>query len=224
MQTVAAPAPTTGDLRVRVVGHQWWFEYDYPDLNIVTANDLHIPVNTNVYFDLVSVDVIHSFWVPQLSGKIDVIPGQTNHLWFRADRPGEFSGQCAEYCGLNHANMRIKVVAQSQADFQAWVANQQKPPVAPQTDQQKQAQALLTNGLCITCHSFGGKAAINPVGPDLSHLYSRTTFAGSMFALTDDNLRKWLQNTQAMKPGNDMNITLTPEQIDALMAYLPTLK
>lgn len=224
MQAVAAPAPQAGDLNLRVVGHRWWWEFDYPDLNIVTANELHIPVNTTVQIDLESMDVIHSFYVPQLSGKTDVIPGMTNHMWLRGDRVGKFHGQCSEYCGENHANMRITVFVDSPADFQAWVANQQQPPTAPQTEQQKQAETLITEGMCSMCHNLGDSGPGNATGPNLTHLMSRTTFAGGIFELNEENLHRWLEDTQAMKPGNDMDHKFSEKQIDALMSYLLTLK
>ena len=137
IRAIAAPAPQAGDLKLTVIGHRWWWEFDYPDLKIKTANELHIPVNTTVQVELQSFDVIHSFYVPQLSGKTDVIPGMTNTMWLRGDTVGEFHGQCSEFCGLNHANMRFTVLVQSQADFDAWVANQQQPPAEPQGDLQK---------------------------------------------------------------------------------------
>ena len=164
-----------------MIGHRWWWEFDYPDLNIKTANELHIPVNTTVQIDLNSLDVIHSFYVPQLSGKTDVIPGMTNHMWLRGDTIGQFHGQCSEFCGLNHANMRFTVFVDSQADFDAWVANQQKPPADPQTDLQKAGQDIIVNGVCSGCHDLGDNGPDNATGPDLTHLMSRKTFAGGMF-------------------------------------------
>ncbi len=221
---ISAPPKASSDINVTVRGHQWWWEYDYPDLQIVTANDLHVPVGATVQITMESADVIHSFWIPQLSGKIDVVPGQVNHLWFRADRAGAFKGQCAEFCGLNHANMRINVIVEPQADFEKWVANQQSPLVQPQTDQQKKGYQIITSGLCSNCHTLGTNQAAQPIGPNLTHLMSRSTFAGAIYDLNEGSLRKWLQDTQAMKPGNDMKVKLKSDDIDALMAYLTTLK
>ena len=133
MNAVAAPPAATHDINLHVIGHRWWWEFDYPDLGFKTANELHIPVGANVKITLSSVDVIHSFWVPQLSGKTDVIPGQINHMWLTSDQVGTFLGQCSEFCGTEHALMRIKVIVQSQADFDAWVANQQQSAPQPQT-------------------------------------------------------------------------------------------
>jgi len=224
MNAVAAPASQASDLKLQVKGHRWWWEFDYPDLNITTANELHVPVNTTVQIDVTSMDVIHSFYVPQLSGKTDAIPGIINHMWLRGDTIGQFHGQCSEYCGLNHANMRFTVIVESQTDFDAWVANQQKPPVQPQTEQQQAAYTLLTDGMCSMCHDLGDNGPENATGPNLTHLMSRQRFAGDIFDLNQENLRSWLEDTQAMKPGNDMDHKFSKEQIDALMSYLLTLK
>jgi cytochrome c oxidase subunit 2 len=224
MHAVAVPPPQKGDVNVQVVAHQWWWEFDYPDLGFVTANEMHIPIHANVHISLVSADVVHSFWVPELAGKTDVIPGVTNHMWMKGDKLGEYWGQCAEYCGLNHANMRLRVFVDTQEDFDAWVKNQQQPPVQPQTDLQKQGYDLVVNGICASCHSLGDRKAAQPIAPDLTHLFSRTTFAGASFDLNQANLRQWLLDNQAMKPGNNMKITVPPDQIDALIAYLTMLK
>ncbi len=270
INATAAPKSQPTDVNVTVVGHQWWWEFDYPNQGFITANELHVPVGANVQLDITSSDVIHSFWVPQLSHKVDAIPGQTNHLWFNADSVGEFHGHCAEFCGDNHANMRIKVVVQSQADYDAWVQDQQQPAYQPQTDQEQKAYTLITKGVCSTCHTLGdnysatrtgiikndqiergrsggdhpqpanapgsmnpvgGPSVFNPnappgysVGPDLTHLMSRSVFAGATYDLTEENLRNWLHANQEMKPGNDMKVNLSQDQIDELMSYLTKLK
>jgi cytochrome c oxidase subunit 2 len=225
MDAVAAPPPQKSDLNVQVVAHQWWWEFDYPDLGIVTANEMHIPINTNVHISLVSADVVHSFWVPALAGKTDVIPGVTNHMWMKGDKIGEYWGQCAEYCGLDHANMRLRVFVDTKDTFDAWVNDQQQPPAQPQTDLQEQGYDLIVNGICSGCHTLGDHQAALPIGPNLTHLFSRTTFAGSTFDLNETNLQHWLQDTQAMKPGNNMkHVELTPDQINALVACLTMLK
>lgn len=223
MRAVAAPAASTQDINVHVIGHRWWWEYDYSDLGIQTANELHIPVGATVQITLDSVDVIHSFWVPQLSGKTDVIPGQTNHMWITADQPGVFIGQCAEFCGTEHAMMRMDVVVDSQADFDAWVANQQKAAPEPQTEDEKAGYKLVTS-LCASCHSLNPAEQDFKTGPNLTHLYSRSVFAGATYDLTEENIHKWLENTQAMKPGNDMELKLAPQEIEQVLAYLKLLK
>jgi cytochrome c oxidase subunit 2 len=224
MNAIAAPVPSSGDIKVNIVGHQWWWEFDYPDLGIVTADELVIPAGTPVQITLTSVDVIHSFWIPQLAGKTDAVPGQINRMWISADQPGTFDGQCSEFCGIEHALMRERVVAVSPADFQAWVTQQQAVPAAPQTDLAVQGAKLVTGGACAACHTITGTNAKGKVGPNLTHLFSRSTFAGASFPLNDANLTAWLTSNQAMKPGNLMAITVPSSQISAVLAYLKTLK
>ncbi|MBE0672750.1 MAG: cytochrome c oxidase subunit II [Anaerolineales bacterium] len=224
VNAVAQPAHLKSDLNIRVVGHRWWWEFDYPDLGIATANELHIPVDTTVQVALESVDVIHSFWVPQLSGKTDVVPGQHNTMWLTSDQVGEYLGQCAEFCGTEHALMRFKVFVDSQADFDAWVANQQQPAYQPQSEDEQAAYKEIT-GACAACHSIDpAEMDTDKVGPNLAHLFSRTTFAGGAFDLNESNLRSWLKDTQSMKPGNDMQITVPSQQLDQIIAYLIHLK
>lgn len=221
---VAVPDAQSSDLNIRVVGHRWWWEFDYLDQQIATANELHIPVGTTVQISLESVDVIHSFWVPQLAGKTDVVPGQHNTMWLKANQVGEFLGQCAEFCGTQHALMRFKVIVDSQEDFNTWVSQQQQAAYQPQTDAEQAGYAELT-GACAACHSLDpSEIDTKKVGPNLAHLFSRNTFAGGTFDLNDGNLRSWMEDTQAMKPGNDMQITLTSEKIDNILAYLKQLK
>jgi cytochrome c oxidase subunit 2 len=224
IRAIAAPAPKPSDLKIQVIGHRWWWEFDYPDLKIKTANELHIPLGATVQVKLDSFDVIHSFYVPQLSGKTDVIPGVTNTMWLTSNTVGQFHGQCSEYCGLNHANMRFTVFVDSKADFDAWVANQQKPAAEPQNDLQKTGHDIIVDGVCSACHDLGDEGPGNAPGPDLTHLMSRQRFAGDIFDLNRDNLQRWLEDTQAMKPGNDMKHKFSEDQIKALLAYLTTLK
>lgn len=215
-------------LKVQVIGHQWWWEYRY-DNGVVTATELHIPTNRPVYLELKSVDTIHSYWIPKLAGKQDVIPGRVNHLTIEATKPGKYLGECAEYCGLSHSNMRAAAIAQEPADFDAWVQSQladsvNDPLVA-------QGRDLFLNGKfaedqqCVSCHSIKGTPAQGAVGPNLTHLASRERFAGSMFERNDENLRAWLEDPPARKPGSRMpDLNLTDEQITALVAYLQSLK
>jgi cytochrome c oxidase subunit II len=223
MNSVAAPAASAKDINVHVIGHQWFWEIEYSDLGIKTANELHIPVGATVQITLDSIDVIHSFWVPQLSGKTDVIPGQTNHMWLTANQTGVFMGQCAEFCGMEHALMRIEVFVDSQDDFNAWVSNQQKPAVQPQTEEEQEGFKIVSS-LCASCHSLNPAEPEDKVGPNLAHLFSRSTFAGATYDLTEENINRWLHDTQPMKPGNKMNLKLTPEEIEYLLAYLKLLK
>ncbi|HWR64634.1 MAG TPA: cytochrome c oxidase subunit II [Bellilinea sp.] len=225
MSAVAQPEAQTDDLNVRIVGHRWWWEYDYPDLGIVTANELHIPVGKVVQVSLESVDVIHSFWVPQLSGKTDVIPGQHNTMWLKGDKVGVYTGQCAEFCGTEHALMRIHVFVDSQADYDAWVANQLRAATQPQSEDELAGYDTVAN-TCVSCHSINvGEVTDNAKsGPNLTHLFSRTTFAGGTYPLNEENLRRWLEDTQELKPDSNMQITLLPEEIDQIIAFLTLLK
>lgn len=225
MNAVAAPPAGPADVTVTVVGHRWWWEFDYPDLGITTANEMVIPANANVKLTLKSVDVIHSFWVPQLAGKTDVVPGQINTMWLTAKRAGDFNGQCAEFCGIEHALMRFKVVAVDKTAFDQWVTNQKKPAPAAQTDLEMQGQNLVIKGACVGCHTIGGASAQGgKVGPNLTHLYSRSTFAGGAYPLNDTNLTNWLKDTQSLKPGNLMTMHVPDKDIQAVLAYLKTLK
>jgi cytochrome c oxidase subunit 2 len=220
----AKPAPLSEQLTVKVIGHQWWWEYQYPDLNITTATDLVIPVGKVVNLEISSVDVIHSFWIPQLNGKTDAFPNRINRSWIQADAAGIFYGQCAELCGPSHANMRSVVIAKDQADFDAWVQQQQANP-APAVDAAAQGEQLFLVSACIGCHQVNGTAAQGKVGPNLTHVASRTSLAGGMFTNTEGNLKRWLKNPPALKEGVLMpNLNLSDADIEVLTAYLMSLK
>lgn len=211
-------------LHVRVVGHQWWWEFDYPDLGITTANEMHVPVGVDVTVDVESVDVIHSYWVPELGGKIDVIPGHVNHTWFNASQTGVFHGQCAEFCGVEHGDMRFDVVVETADQFQAWVKAQQAP-VASVSGAAAQGEQVFMNGACIGCHTINGTNAKGLTGPNLTHFASRSVFAGATLQNTPENVAKWLADPQAVKPGNLMpNLHLSQTQINQLVAFLESLK
>ena len=222
-------APKGDVLNVNVTGHQWWWEYQYPGLNVTTANELHIPIGRPVYISLTSADVIHNFWPPKLAGKVYAIPGRMNHMTLEADKPGEYYGQCAEFCGMSHANMRLRVIAHTESDFEAWTrANSVASPVATvsATGDEKAAtgQTLFVAKGCASCHSISG-ISTGTVGPNLTHLMQRHVFAGSIFEMSDLNLRKWLRNPPAEKPGSIMpNLNLSEDDITNLIAYLDTLK
>jgi cytochrome c oxidase subunit 2 len=211
-------------MEITVTGHQWWWEFAY-DNGVKTAGELHIPINKPIYFHIKSVDVIHSFWVPKLAGKQDAVPGRVNHLSFSAPVVGEFLGECAEFCGLSHANMRLKVFAMTRADFDQWMTNQMAPAAAPTEPMAAQGATLFANGPCIGCHTVSGTPAAGTVGPNLTHLASRTSFAGAIFTRNDQNLHKWLENPPGRKPGSKMpDLNLKESDIKALVAYLDTLK
>jgi cytochrome c oxidase subunit 2 len=216
-------------VQVQVIGHQWWWEYKYPQYKITTANELHIPAGKQVSIHMTSNDVIHSFWPPKLAGKVDVIPGRTNHMVIEADKPGNFYGQCAEYCGLSHANMRLRVIADSPSDFQRWVDGQTTAAVLPTAGDAAQGAALFRGKGCSGCHTVDGYSA-GAIGPNLTHFHSRDRFAGYIFDNNDAMLRKWLRNPPAMKPMNPNkglgmpNLHLSEDEITKLIAYLDSLK
>jgi cytochrome c oxidase subunit II len=215
---------TTQSINIRVVGHQWWWEFDYPDQKIITADEMHVPLNATVYLDIESVDVIHSYWVPQLGGKIDAIPGHINQTWFQPTQIGTFAGQCSEFCGAQHGNMRLTVVVDTPAQFQAWLT-QQETAIPTLTGQAGQGEQAFLTGACIGCHTIDGTKAQGKIGPNLTHFASRSVFAGATLTNTPDNVSKWLANPQAIKPGNLMpDLHLAPDQINNLVAFLESLK
>jgi cytochrome c oxidase subunit II len=225
MINVSEPSGTK--MAVTVTGHQWWWEFDYQGMNIVTGNELHIPVGKPVHLDLRSADVIHSFWVPSLQGKRDVIPGHDNTLWLSADKPGTFRGECTEFCGPEHANMNFIVVAQPQAEFDAWVAGQQRPAATGQTGLAAEgAQTILTQA-CAGCHMIGGVPGYNvgKVGPNLTHVGSRAYIAAGTLENTPENLARWIRNPQDVKPETKMpTLGLDDDTINKIVAYLESLK
>lgn len=217
--------PSGDVLEVKVTAHQWWWAYEYTDLRVVTANELHIPVGKPVFITLESDDVIHSFWVPRLAGKQDVVPGRTNTMTIEASEPGRYPGQCTEYCGLSHANMRLLVVAESPEDFDDWVSRQRLPADSPADALAGEGENLFLSGACAGCHTINGTSAQGKVGPDLTHVAGRSVFAGAMFDLNSENLAKWLRDPPGVKPGSRMpNLGLSEGEIEALIAYLETLK
>lgn len=210
---------------LRVIGHQWWWEADYLDSGVVTANEIHIPIDTPILIDVESADVIHDFWVPELGRKIDAIPGHGNHLWIRADQPGVYQGACAEFCGNQHAWMRMIVVAQSQADYAAWQRNQLTVPAVPTIGEAAQGAQIFRQQTCINCHAISGTAGNQRIGPDLTHLAGRQILAAGAAANTPANLYKWLKDPDSIKPETHMpNFQLSDSQAHALVAYLETLK
>ena len=216
-----------GALNVTVIGHQFWWEYRYDDLGVVTANELRMPVGRPVELTLNSEDVIHSYWIPALAGKTDVVPGRDNRMHLEADAPGEYLGQCAEFCGDSHANMRAKAIAMTPQDFDAWVASQRTPGATPAPGSPAEEGLTVFNQRgCGSCHTVEG-VSTGTLGPNLTHFATRTSFAGSIFENTDANLRTWLADPQGVKPGNKMVIPggrLEPDEIDKLIAYLNGLR
>lgn len=218
-------APPPGALQVTVVGHQWWWEFRYPELGVVTADEMVIPMGRTTAVDITTADVLHSFWFPAMGGKRDAVPARTNRMWFTPDTVGTFPGTCAELCGVSHANMHMKLMVVSPAEFDAWVEHQKSPPVAPDsTSLAGQGKRYLMQSACIACHTINGLTA-GPIGPNLTHVGSRTSFAGALFPNDPDHLKRWITNAPAMKPGSIMpKMALPPEQVDAIVAYLQSLK
>ncbi len=215
-----------GALEVSVTGHQWWWEFHYPDDSIVTANELHIPVGRPIEVSVTSADVIHSFWTPRLAAKRDAIPGRTNHITFTADSVGTFPGQCAEFCGASHANMGLRVMVDDSATFTAWVADQKRPPVPADSMSalaQRGAEFFKTKG-CVACHTIEG-ISVGTLGPNLTHVGSRTTIAAGTLPNTAEGLARWLRDPPAVKPDSKMpNLQLKDDEVAALAAYLQSLK
>ena len=216
-------------LQVRVIGHQWWWELQYRDSVahnwFTTANELHIPVGRPVALELLSTDVIHSFWPPTVSQKRDLIPGKDNSLWLQADTPGVYRGQCAEYCGQQHAKMAFLVVAQRPDSFASWLAAQRDTALTPTTDLARRGQEVFLASSCVMCHAIAGTPAGSRVGPDLTHLASRRTIAAGTLPNTRGNLAGWIVDPQKIKPGTRMPPNqLQPADLQALLAYLGTLK
>nr|WP_321850669.1 cytochrome c oxidase subunit II [Burkholderia diffusa] len=225
---VASP-PHPPALTIVVTAHDWWWAVRYPDdaggAAFVTANELHIPVGEPVAVELKSADVIHAFWVPQLAGKTQTIPGQTNHQWLQADRPGVYRGQCSQYCGAQHAHMAFEVVAEPPAAFRAWLAAQRQPAPAPAPAIGAERRGRhVFDARCAGCHTVRGTDAAGDAGPDLSHLGSRRLLAAGTLDNTPDNLRRWVAHAQQIKPQTLMpSFALAPRDADDLAAYLATL-
>jgi cytochrome c oxidase subunit II len=216
-------------ITVRVTGYQWWWRFEYlhptPSQMISTANELHVPVGRPVTLSLTSADVIHSFWAPNIHGKRDLIPGETKSLTFRVDKPGVFRGQCAEFCGLQHAHMGLIVVAEPQDKYDAWYSNQVKPAVEPQTDEQRKGQQVFLSHACVMCHTIRGTPAGARLGPDLTHLKSRGTIAAATLPNVRGHLGGWIANPQSIKAGVRMPPNpLEADELSSLLGYLESLQ
>ncbi len=211
---------------IEVIGHEWWWEVHYTDQNFYTANEIHIPVGQPVILRLTTADVIHSFWVPQLHGKMDMIPGQTNTITLQADQPGVYRGQCAEFCGAQHANMAFLVIADQPAAYQTWLADQVKSSVQPKVGStEQQGQQAFLGSACTYCHTIRGTNASGTIGPDLTHIASRMTIGSGILPNTRGTLAGWIMNSQSIKPENHMPpMDLTAEQLQAMLDYFATLK
>jgi cytochrome c oxidase subunit 2 len=224
---VQGASPGPAPVHARIIGHQWWWEVHFPDLGVVTANEIHLPVaglsGPATMVQLESVDVIHSFWVPQLAGKLDAIPNRANALWVDPSEPGTYLGNCAEYCGTQHANMLLRVTVEPINEFLAWAAAQKAP--VNETTQDVEGRQVFESLSCVNCHAVRGTPANGTFGPDLTHVGSRQTLAAGMIPNTPRNLRAWVNDPQEMKPGSLMpNMKLTSHELDSVVSYLVSLK
>jgi cytochrome c oxidase subunit II len=225
LQNAVRPADS---IQVVAVGHQFWWEYRYPALGVVTANELHVPVSdparpTPTFITLLSADTDHSFWIPRLGGKTDLIPNRFNSTWIDPYETGLYLGQCGQYCGTQHAKMLLRVYADSRDDFNRWIRQQREP--AREQSQITEGQRVFQSTACINCHAVSGTVATGQFGPDLTHLMSRDTIGAGIVPNTVENLRAWIQNPASLKPGSRMpSMGLTDEQLDAVTAYLATLR
>ena len=220
-----APAAGATKLTIRVIGHQWWWEVRYPGTTAVTANEIHIPVRTPVRVEVSTADVIHSFWVPRLNRTIDTIPGKRNAVELYADAVGRYRGQCDEFCGLQHAHMAFYVFADPPAVFRRWLAHQSRPARTPSGGLAAQGRQVFLTSSCVNCHSIRGTRASGYVGPDLTHLQTRSTIAALAAPNTRRDRAHWIVDSQAVKPGNQMpDMKLPRGKLNALLAYLEGLK
>jgi len=226
--SVQKAAQPPNAIEVIAIGHQFWWEYRYPALQVVTANELHVPVSdpahpTPTFIKLLSADTDHSFWIPRLAGKTDLIPNRINHTWIDPHETGLYLGQCAQYCGTQHAKMLLRVYVQSREEFDRWI--QEQSQVAHGSDTASEGQHIFETTACINCHAIGGTVADGRFGPDLSHLMSRDTIAAGAAPNTPENLRRWIRNPDDIKPGSRMPaMELSDRELDAVTAYLTTLR
>lgn len=217
--------PPTASQKVTVIGHQWWWEVRYPDLGVLAANEMHLPIGQTVRVDLQSADVVHAFWIPKMGGKMDAVPTRINHLWFTPDQVGEFMGQCVEFCGTQHANMRLRLFVDSQRDFEAWVQRQRAEAAAPSAGLAQQGADLFQQGACVGCHTVRGTNARGTVGPDLTHVGGRKTVAAGVIDNTPENMARWIRDPQGVKVGSKMpNMNISEPDAAALAAYLRGLQ
>jgi cytochrome c oxidase subunit 2 len=220
--------PPSHAIAVTAIGHQFWWEYRYPDLAVITANELHVPVSdpahpTPTFIKLLSADTDHSFWVPRVAGKTDLIPNHPNSMWIDPQETGIYLGQCAQYCGTQHAKMLLRVYVQSKDEFDQWVRQQRQPAITD--DAISEGQRIFETTACVNCHRVSGTVANGRFGPDLTHLMSRDTIAAGAAPNTLENLRLWIQNPNAIKPGSLMPaMQLNEKELGALTAYLETLR
>ena len=219
------PPSKDRDPDIIVTGHQWWWEFRYPKSGVVTANEIHIPVGKKILLRITSADVIHSFWVPELARKMDAIPGRENHIYFEASKPGVYVGYCSEFCGTQHAGMKIHAIAHTPEEFAAWEKAQLVIPPSPSTGLAAKGAKLFADKTCYNCHTIAGTGAEREIGPDLTYVSTRLTLGAGVLKNSPKNLARWLHDPADFKPGSHMpNLQLAPDEIEALVAYLEGLK
>jgi cytochrome c oxidase subunit 2 len=224
IKQTAPPNPSSTPVTINVVGEQWWWQVRYPGTGVVTANEIHIPARTRVNVVTTTADVIHSFWVPALNRKIDTIPGRQNRVLLYASSPGVFRGQCSQFCGLQHAHMAMLVIAQPPAAYRAWLASMAAAARKPTGGAAQGGERVFMSNQCASCHRIAGTAAQGTVGPDLTHLASRSTLASNTIPNTRTQLEAWIANPQAVKPGTRMpDLGLSHAQVAEIASYLETL-
>ena len=224
LNAVSAPRPASTAMTVEVVGHQWWWEVRYPGTTAVTANEMHIPTRTRINLVVRTADVIHSFWIPELNRKIDLIPGKENRILLYAEKPGRYRGQCSEFCGIQHAHMGMYVFAEPPDQFRAWLANEAATAPQPRTEPERRGQQVFLSNACADCHTIRGTDAQGTVGPDLTHVAERTTLAGLTIPNSPPYLGGWILDPQHVKPGNKMpGLELSGPDFRALLSYLDSL-
>jgi cytochrome c oxidase subunit II len=225
LQTTGRLIIPANTVELTVTGHQWWWQVQYTGATFQTANEIHVPAERTITMDLLSADVIHGFWVPQLNGKLQLIPGHVNHITFLPLQTGTYLGECANFCGMGHAHMRFLVIVQPAAQFSAWFANEMKPASAPEGPQATAGLNAMATLPCSGCHTIRGTTLTGRLGPDLTHLASRSSIAAVTLTNTPANLRKWIFNPQAVKPGALMpTVVVPPQTLDQIVAYLEGLK
>jgi cytochrome c oxidase subunit 2 len=225
MNAVASPVPSNKEADIIITGHQWWWEVDYPKAHVVTANEVHLPIGKQVLMEMRSADVIHDWWVPELGNKMDLVPKINNYLWVDINKPGKYIGACSEFCGAQHAWMRINVIAENQNDFQSWLAENSKDAIVPKDSLSIKGAEIFQTQTCAGCHRIQGTAATSTIGPDLTHLASRATLLTGLMKNNETDLYKWINDPQKIKPGALMpDFQYGKDTVNAIVHYLAQLK
>jgi cytochrome c oxidase subunit II len=217
--------PERGQPDVIITGHQWWWEVYYPATGVTAANEIHLLINKNLLIEFHSADVVHDWWVPEFGNKMDVVPGKNNHIWLNITNAGNYIGACSEFCGAEHAWMRIKVFAEAEPAYQSWLRANEKPANIPSDELAMKGMLLFQSASCGSCHRISGTFSNANIGPDLSHIFSRTTMLSGMMPMTEENLHAWISDPQSVKPDSKMpDFIFSRDSVDAIVHYLTQLK